>query len=778
LAAGNYAGAITVAVSGATNSPVTVGVTLAVSPATTPSLSAAPPSLSFTIQQGAAAQTAQVAVSTSSGNIAFQAATSGAGFSVSPGSGTTPGSVTVTANPAGLSVGAHTGSLSVTAAGTSNSPLAVPLTLTVTAAPTQPISITSGNPSGGTVGVPYSFAFTASGGNGTYSWSVLTGSLPAGLSLSPSGALTGTPTSAGTSSFTVQVADTGGGAPATASVSVTINPAASIQLNLTNQSLSLSAQVNGSASSQSVGYSLSNGSSATISATPFTQSGGGWLAVQLSSGSTPGTATITANPSGLSAGTYGGSVTFTANPPSGPVSASVSVSFTVTGGQQTSALSVSPPSVSIAAAVGAAARTATLNVTSSGSPLIFNATASGGNWLAVSPSGSTTPANLTVTATPGNLAAGTYNGSITIASQDASNSPVTVNVTLTLSAGPATLTANPAQVAFNIALGSGPASQTVALGSTGAPISFSASSIVSQWLSVSPSSGTTPATLTVTVNPATLGLGVHSGAIVVSAPGATNPSLSLNVQVTVATQARPVISQIQQGGSFAPVIAPNTWIVIKGSNLAGTTRVNRPDEIVNGSYPTSMDGVRVSVNGRPAFLYYISPTQLNVAAPDDPAVGSVPVTVTVGAQTSEVATAQMQQFAPGFFLWPGNQVVATSADNFQWRVRPGTFEGAQTVSAQPGEVVVLWGTGFGPTNPPTPAGQVVVNAGFVVNAVRVTVGGTEAEYFGAAMTPDFTALCQVAIRIPANAPDGDLPVVVTMGGISSPTNAVISVRRR
>ena len=59
----------------------------------------------------------------------------------------------------------------------------------------------------------------------------------------------------------------------------------------------------------------------------------------------------------------------------------------------------------------------------------------------------------------------------------------------------------------------------------------------------------------------------------------------------------------------------------------------------------------------------------------------------------------------------------------------------------------------------------------------MTVGGLEAEYLGAALAPGFTALCQVAIRIPENASDGDLPVVATVGGMSSPATAVINVRR-
>ncbi|MFN0170236.1 MAG: choice-of-anchor V domain-containing protein [Bryobacteraceae bacterium] len=241
---------------------------------------------------------------------------------------------------------------------------------------------------------------------------------------------------------------------------------------------------------------------------------------------------------------------------------------------------------------------------------------------------------------------------------------------------------------------------------------------------------------------------------------------------------RPAISSggVQNGASFQPGIAPNSWITIKGSNFGTATRENRADEIVNNHRPTSMDGISVTVNSKPAFFYFISPGQLNVVSPDDDAVGNVPVAVTVSGQSSEVAQVQLQKYSPAFFLWPGNQAVATSAD-FQFRVRNGTFPGATTTAAKPGEVIVLWGTGFGPTTPAIPAGQVVTGAPTVNSAIRVTVGGAQAEYFGAALAPGFTALYQVAIRIPESAPNGDLPVVATIEGVSSPSSAVIAVQR-
>jgi uncharacterized protein (TIGR03437 family) len=240
---------------------------------------------------------------------------------------------------------------------------------------------------------------------------------------------------------------------------------------------------------------------------------------------------------------------------------------------------------------------------------------------------------------------------------------------------------------------------------------------------------------------------------------------------------KPAISQngVVNGASFVAPIAPNSWITVRGTELAGTTRENTAAEIVNGRRPTSMDGISVTVNNKPAFFYFISPGQLNVVSPDDDATGPVPVKVTRDGVESEVATVTQQKYSPAFFLWPNNQAVATD-QNFALRVKNGTFAGATTVAAQPGEVLILWGTGFGPTTPAVPAGQVVTGSA-TVSGVTVTVGGVPAEVFGTALAPTFTALYQVAIRVPASLQNGDHPVIATIEGVSSPATTVIAVQR-
>lgn len=92
-------------------------------------------------------------------------------------------------------------------------------------------------------------------------------------------------------------------------------------------------------------------------------------------------------------------------------------------------------------------------------------------------------------------------------------------------------------------------------------------------------------------------------------------------------------------------------------------------------------------------------------APDVPP-GPLSVTVTAGGITSPAITATASLYVPAFFVWPGNQPVATRPD-YTYAVKAGTFTGVSTLAAKPGGVTVLWGTGFGSVNPPAPAGLVV-----------------------------------------------------------------------
>ena len=266
--------------------------------------------------------------------------------------------------------------------------------------------------------------------------------------------------------------------------------------------------------------------------------------------------------------------------------------------------------------------------------------------------------------------------------------------------------------------------------------------------------------------------------------GNTNSSLPLVTpgafqqafgKVTASTPAIAQSGGLVNGASFQAGIVPNSWITIVGTNLSPLTDT-WDNAVVNGTLPLSLDGVSVSVGGQLAYVSYISPGQINALAPNV-GPGNVSVTVTNSLGTSVPVTAVAQISQPAFFHW-GSYAVATRAD-YSLAAKNGTFSGLTTASAKPGDVVILWGTGFGPTTPAAPTG-VVVPFGTTyntANAVTVTVGPVAATVYGVALTSGEVGLYQVAIQIPTTLADGDYPVIATVSGAQSPSSTLITVQK-
>ena len=97
---------------------------------------------------------------------------------------------------------------------------------------------------------------------------------------------------------------------------------------------------------------------------------------------------------------------------------------------------------------------------------------------------------------------------------------------------------------------------------------------------------------------------------------------------------------IVSGASFQAGIAAGSWITLFGTNLASVTDT-WANAVVDGILPMSLDGVSVSVGGQPAYIYYISPTQIDALAPNV-GTGTVQVTVTnsIGTTQAIMTTAQ------------------------------------------------------------------------------------------------------------------------------------------
>ena len=164
------------------------------------------------------------------------------------------------------------------------------------------------------------------------------------------------------------------------------------------------------------------------------------------------------------------------------------------------------------------------------------------------------------------------------------------------------------------------------------------------------------------------------------------------------------------GAGFQAGITPGAWLSIFGDHLSDTTRTwNSTTEIVAGKLPTSLDGVSVTINGERAPIYYVSANQINVQAPSNISGANVQVVVTNANGASAPVTAKVDTISPGFFLYPRNYVAAVRPDGSY--VGPaGIIDAVNTTPAQPGETIILFGTGFGPTTPGIASGEVFQGA--------------------------------------------------------------------
>ena len=255
----------------------------------------------------------------------------------------------------------------------------------------------------------------------------------------------------------------------------------------------------------------------------------------------------------------------------------------------------------------------------------------------------------------------------------------------------------------------------------------------------------------------------------------TSKRASVTLTVNPPIQILPAISAVQNGASFLAGFSQGSWITIMGTNLAGTTRIWTGADFVGPNLPTQLDGASVTVDGKPAYVYYISPTQLNVLSPADPAQGPVQVQATYAGQTSTVVSAVESTFSPAMFMFGplGQKYVAAVRVDGQYIGPTNLYPGA-TVPAQAGDFILFWGTGFGPTNPTTNFGQTFSGAPPTVNTVTCTIGGANAtvEFAGLVYPGEY----QLNIVVPSGLPSGDNLVVCTVGGVATQANAYLTVQ--
>jgi uncharacterized protein (TIGR03437 family) len=265
---------------------------------------------------------------------------------------------------------------------------------------------------------------------------------------------------------------------------------------------------------------------------------------------------------------------------------------------------------------------------------------------------------------------------------------------------------------------------------------------------------------------------------------AANTGVARSAIVTIAGQpvtisqagavAAPTITLVANAEGEVPIVAPNTWVEIKGTDLApaGDTRIWAASDFVNSQLPTNLDGVSVTVNGVPAYIYYISPTQVNVLTPPGALSGSVEVVLTNGTPSAPF-TVQAQAESPSFFVFNGGPYIAATHLNGGY-IGPTTLYPGLSTPVTPGETIVIYANGFGATSVPVVAGA-ETQSGTLSPLPVITIGGVAASvtYAGSSGAPgEF----QFNVVVPSTLAAGDQPIIATYNGLSTQKGTLVTVQ--
>jgi len=234
-------------------------------------------------------------------------------------------------------------------------------------------------------------------------------------------------------------------------------------------------------------------------------------------------------------------------------------------------------------------------------------------------------------------------------------------------------------------------------------------------------------------------------------------------------------------GGF-PSIAPGTFIEIYGANLAGETRGWETSDFNGVNAPISLSGTSVIVGGRAAFVSYISPSQVNVLVPSNVATGTQRITLTTAIGTSAPYNITVDALEPGLlapasFMVDGTQYVTAMFADGTFVLPTGAISGINSRPAKPGDIIVLYGIGFGPVTPNIPAGQIAEESTALVSNLQMFIGGTSASLAYAGLAPSFTGLYQFNITVPNVPASTAVPLTFTLGGLTGPQTLNIAVQQ-
>ncbi len=247
---------------------------------------------------------------------------------------------------------------------------------------------------------------------------------------------------------------------------------------------------------------------------------------------------------------------------------------------------------------------------------------------------------------------------------------------------------------------------------------------------------------------------------------------------------------LANGTPIVERISPNALISVFGQDFAPEgAQARAPGLDVEGRVAANLAGVCLEIGGKRAPLFAVLPNQINAQVPHDLPPGQAAVEVIRGCgrrgeQRSAAETVAVAAVSPAFFNFTSNSdgrnpVAALHGGG---PALAGSSElGEEFTPAKPGEIVSLFGTGFGETEPRLEAGRIPGGQAALASEVSFAFGGMAVppgDVFYAGAAPCCAGLYQFTVRLPPDLPDGDAPVTATVQGVSTPEGPFLSVRRR
>jgi len=241
-----------------------------------------------------------------------------------------------------------------------------------------------------------------------------------------------------------------------------------------------------------------------------------------------------------------------------------------------------------------------------------------------------------------------------------------------------------------------------------------------------------------------------------------------------------VISAGQFGAFNA--IAPGTWMEIYGTNLGTVLNHQWSGSDFQGTQaPTTLAGTTVTVGGKTAFIDYVNANQVNAQVPSDVGTGPQPVVVTTagGSSTAYVINVNAVEpglLAPSVFSTSAGQYVAALFSDGAYVLPPGLTSAVATRRAKAGDIILLYGVGFGPVTPSIPAGQIEQQTNQLVSPFSVSFAGMPAQVKYQGEVATFVGLYQFNVMVP-NVPASDsVPLTFSVGTTGGTQTLIIPVQ--